>query len=502
MSVTSKYLDENGLSYFYSGLKPQMAEAGIEAIKGTQTASTNLWTGVTTQTALYDGMKIAYYLPYAGNGNAATLNLTFPNGTTSGAKNIRRMGNNTITTHMAVGSMIYMTYFTSVNYNGTTINNTWWIQGYYDSNNYDRSIITHAGYTVGTNGLKQYSLCAITKADTIESFTTTSGTGTKTMNTNTEFRATDQFFYFASSSDYSSGAAAPNSSLFVYYGSVIDLQYSFNITTTSLTAKKNFYLVGQLSSDSCFKIVSPYYSLDLPTSDDGKIYILLGRTYDKYRIILYETHPVYWYKDGGVQLYSFYENTTYTASTSKLATTSIGSASAGTAIPADDITAWSAGTATTPAVIDTSKFSGGSYSHTGFSGGSYSHTGFSGGSFTRGTFSQGTLPTLTMAINASDSGQLDITFGQGTLPTHAADSFTAATYGTDTFTAATYGTDSFTPASLASGFYTAGTKGTAPSLSYTAKSIPNISVTSTTVATGSLSASGSGGTVVTAINED
>ena len=73
-----------------------------------------------------------------------------------------------------------------------------------------------------------------------------------------------------------------------------------------------------------------------------------------------------------------------------------------------------AGTATTPAAIDTSKFSG--------------------GSFTRGTFSGG---SLTMAINATDSKQLDITF---TAATHAADSFTAA--------------------SLASGFYTAGTKGT------------------------------------------
>jgi len=79
-----------------------------------------------------------------------------------------------------------------------------------------------------------------------------------------------------------------------------------------------------------------------------------------------------------------------------------------------------AGTPNTPTVIDTSKFSGGSY--------------------TRGTFSQGTLPTLTFAMDTTDTKKLKITFGQGTLPTHAA--------------------DSFTPAAIQSGFYTAGTANT------------------------------------------
>ena len=93
-----------------------------------------------------------------------------------------------------------------------------------------------------------------------------------------------------------------------------------------------------------------------------------------------------------------------------------------------------AGTATTPAAIDTTKFNGGSYSHSGFSG----------GSFTRGSFSGG---SLTMTMDSTDTKKLNITF-------------TAATHGNDSFTAASYGTDSFTAASLASGFYTAGTKGT------------------------------------------
>ena len=85
-------------------------------------------------------------------------------------------------------------------------------------------------------------------------------------------------------------------------------------------------------------------------------------------------------------------------------------------------------TANTPTVIDTTKFSGGSYSHSGFNGGS--------GSFTQGTFTGGSLVVTSHVL-----------------------SFTPATHGADSHThiAASYGTDSFTAASLNTGFYTAGT---------------------------------------------
>jgi len=118
-------------------------------------------------------------------------------------------------------------------------------------------------------------------------------------------------------------------------------------------------------------------------------------------------------------------------------------------------------TANVPTKIDTTKFNGGSYSHTGFNGGSYSHAGFSGGS-------------LMMAVDGTDSKQLNITF-------------TAAIYGTDTFTAATYGTDTFTAASLGSGFYTAGSaaKFTQGTDTYTAPTlgskIPTVSASDVTV---------------------
>ena len=82
-------------------------------------------------------------------------------------------------------------------------------------------------------------------------------------------------------------------------------------------------------------------------------------------------------------------------------------------------------------------------------------TKFSGGSYTRGTFNQGTLPSVTdntTQITVS-SEVLDLSkvltgpFSQGTLPTHAADSFTPASISTGFFNAGTLPThaaDSFT----------------------------------------------------------
>lgn len=244
-------------------------------------------------------------------------------------------------------------------------------------------------------------------------------------------------------------------------------------------------------------------------------------------------------------------------STLKFTTTSVGSASgwsAGTVptlgdnIPADDITAWTTNTPTTPAAIDVTKFNGGSFTRGSFSGGSFTQgtdsftantpttidtTKFSGGSFTRGAFSGGSFTQGTDSFTANTPTAIDTskfnagsytqgTFSAGSLsmsgggnassspatltisftaPTHASDSFTApslgsgfysagtaATFsqGTDSFTAATHGNDSFTAASLNAGFYTAGTAATFTqgTDSFTAATHGNDSFTPASLSTG------------------
>ena len=88
----------------------QEGGGGIEYIVGTQTASTNAWTGVTKEATLETGKVIAYKLPFAGTSTAATLNLTLSGGGTSGAKAVILNKNTNVTTHFPDGTIIILTY--------------------------------------------------------------------------------------------------------------------------------------------------------------------------------------------------------------------------------------------------------------------------------------------------------------------------------------------------------------------------------------------------------
>lgn len=143
----------------------------------------------------------------------------------------------------------------------------------------------------------------------------------------------------------------------------------FTVTTTqslSMTAYAPVYIKGSLSGTTFTPVSTTPLTQTAPTSADGYYYMKLGVATAATTMYLQEVHPIYAYKNGkfgeivndamSVNGYTVAKsvpsnavftdtNTTYTAST-----TSIGSASAGTAIPADDITAWSAGTATSASV--------------------------------------------------------------------------------------------------------------------------------------------------------
>ena len=84
-------------------------------VKGTQTSSTNAWTGALPDgvTAYYDGLSIDYFLPYTSTSSGATLNLGG-----KGAKPIY-YGNGTgaVTTHYPQYSVIHLTYIVNSNLN-------------------------------------------------------------------------------------------------------------------------------------------------------------------------------------------------------------------------------------------------------------------------------------------------------------------------------------------------------------------------------------------------
>jgi len=338
------------------------ARNGVYFVKGTQTASTSAWTGAIPVPALYDGLTIMYYLPYASTATSVTLNLTLSNGTTTGAVNCYIGGSNRITTHFGVASSIKLTYYSagSISISGTaTTDNRWISDGQWNS---------------------QYNF---------------SGTTFYSGNSNT--------------ATHDANAATYNG---VYY-------YSSNGPATSLGATTtDGALYAQAYSTSWVGQIAQDYR-------NGNIFVR-GKnngTWTAWKKVDAGT------VDGHTVAKNVPSNAEFTDTTYSATTANIGSASAGTAISADDITAW---TTNTPTAVTKKTV------------------------VTSATFNN----VVTSASGASAS------YANGIL------TFTNGSFSTGVSGSATTG-DSVTV-----------TAGTAASLSYTARSIPNISVTTKSVVTG------------------
>lgn len=194
-------------------------------------------------------------------------------------------------------------YNNLVNFDATTQGNT--MSGdrndvnYYNRTNYSSRTTAAALY--------RYQFC-LTKRDgtlvPVNSVNNSVATN-KTLTTDT-FDPFGEIFFWNSTSTYSANANVGNGSFYRQY--LCDLRYSFNCggydAAGTLTARQPLYLVCALQSDGMAKLHSSPLSMTLPSSDDGLIYIYLGRTYEDtypYRVVLTFNHPVYYYKNGRIR---------------------------------------------------------------------------------------------------------------------------------------------------------------------------------------------------------
>ena len=292
----------NGVSASYSSGNVIVTNtAGIYAVKGTQTFSTNAWTGNIDVDSLYDGLTIAYFLPYAGTG-AATLNLTLKDGTTTGAIEVYYSGTTRLTTHYAKGSTMILTYWSagSVSIDGTAIATSRWTCFDYNTSN------TYQLYGYGINGQAgEYGVFAYTivledSTGKWQSLTTETGTGTTKQKNPSGFRLGKVLYYYGTAK--ASGANVNSSGLYV--SNAFDARNSFNCGQT-LTAYSPVYLVGTVNdSTGLFYLDDTWYTHTLPSTADGKVYIYLGHAYDTYHIWLAPYHPIYEYVSGAIRIWT------------------------------------------------------------------------------------------------------------------------------------------------------------------------------------------------------
>ena len=289
------------------------ARNGVYYVKGTQTAATGAWTGVIPVPALYDGLTIMYYLPYAGSGNA-TLNLTLSDGTTTGAINCYYHSGR-LTTHYSAGSNIVMTYHPagSISVSGTATTDNRWIANanYADGNDNAYNVRDYYNrFVAGANSIFPYTIIMQLSDGKWESIVTSSSTGTSKSRNSHGFRFGQIALYYNNGNTCSSGAVVNDSNIFnAYTSGLVDHRYSFNTandSTNGTTANKPVYLVGSISSsDGLFYLdSSKWWTQTLPSSADGKIYIYLGDAYDYYRMTFTIHNPAYVYTNGKIREYS------------------------------------------------------------------------------------------------------------------------------------------------------------------------------------------------------
>lgn len=297
-----KTFTESSLKIGSDTIKHYSFKHGQEFVIGTQTASTNAWTGVSVQDALYDGMCINFYLPYAGTTDAATLTLTMANGSTTAAIPIKYRGNNNVTTTFPVGSIIQLTYCE----NKTIGSNT--ITGWFADSNYVASTTVYyernriGGRVVaGSTGL--YALQPSLLVDRDDNKYVSITTSSTAHASGTPKTCTTLGFYpesiLTSDTSYASGSTAATNKIWRTYTLTVNQCFG----TASLTACRPVYLVCTFNrNDGKFYLdTAQWWSQTIPQQENGKLYIFLGITATTTAFTLDSIHPILCYKDGRVQ---------------------------------------------------------------------------------------------------------------------------------------------------------------------------------------------------------
>ena len=251
------------------------ALSSTECIVGTQTASTNAWTGRASFASLTDGQVILYWLPYAGTSTAATLNLTLSGGGTTGAKNVYISSTTRCTTHIAAGNMVQMVYRAGVSIGGTAYTG-WWISRALNDNTYDRIRFNNA-----IKAKTAISASRLIVSDSGGYYHLGAGLG---------FHVDKPILWAVSAIS----AAATGTNNYLSYPSCT-LRNNAG-SSWAATQYATLYLSGTLIGNS-FVVASENWLTTAPASET-LTYIALGYMYSTYQMYFYPEHPMYRLVDG------------------------------------------------------------------------------------------------------------------------------------------------------------------------------------------------------------
>ena len=131
--------------------------------------------------------------------------------------------------------------------------------------------------------------------------TSTNATAVRTPNT----RTIDPFgaiLYCVTNRTYTAGNNLADGVLYQQYA--LSLGYSFNTTGSALTLTYPAPVYLQCTPQIGGGVQMDGYTQSLPSNEDGKVYIFLGMAYNATNINLTVEHPVYYYSNGAIRLWT------------------------------------------------------------------------------------------------------------------------------------------------------------------------------------------------------
>lgn len=261
-----------------------------------------------TDLTIRDGLIVSFKMPTAGHDFGCMLSID--NGATyHPISSSTQFNGNRLTTHYPSGSTLFLIYSSTWATNGifpaaggtgrSNITGSWIVLNGYNTDTLE-TYTEFAGETTGTTGLWANTILLRTSDGRWSSIVTSSSTATTHTKSSELFMLGSKIWW----SPYTVGA---NTALHTAWRSIysfrrrIDFRYSSNCGTT-LTAGKPVYLVGKVNN-GYFALDDTWWTQTLPTSDDGKVYVLIGGAYNTYQVDLYENNEWYWFKGGSVRPY-------------------------------------------------------------------------------------------------------------------------------------------------------------------------------------------------------
>lgn len=311
--ATKKYLDLDGLDYYDGKVKTaltgKLATDGnayrtsaipYGAVDGTST-STAFTATVAGITELRDGVCVLLKNGVVTSAAGFTINI---NGL--GAK----PSYNNMASATADTTIFNVNYTMLFVYDSTRVAGGCWVcyRGYNsDTNTIGYQLRTNSTSLTTTDRTRYYRLL-FTSADNTHWVPANtqydnSATSNKTINQR-KINPFGRIVYLGNSTSYLADAAVSATAVWDQYA--FNLGYSFSKgSALTMTYPKPVYVKCAPQSDGSAIIDSttPYVQ-DLPSTDDGKIYIYLGVAYNATNVEMVINHPIYYYKDGAIREWS------------------------------------------------------------------------------------------------------------------------------------------------------------------------------------------------------